>query len=409
MIRSFQILVLSLLVYTTSLGQNHLPQPICQPLISTLPYNSDTLKVPARFFNDGSFDDETPTELLRYSYSTNPDDTIRIYTCESPTQNIFEVFVFDEEGAYDFCTDILLLEHHYCDSLSISLTDTLSPSLYAFDRHIPTLPDSNFLTCLNAEELVIYGYDDGDTNNQMVQYSFSSNVEDSVRCFSCQDVGQYQIAVYATDTAGNQIHVPLILFVVANAGCDQVLDTMQPVAICKENATFTLDSNKRAVVYPTDLNEGSYDNVTEADDLEYYFQEFWEDSIVFTCEDLGTQTISIFVSDESFNAALCSTNIVISDPDDYCKISSITNSAASRLITLYPNPGNGFYLKSGSNLIPELLTLKVYNLLGNLVCTKEISALNEFIIPDIPPGMYSMILQSENAKSYQFKWVKVQK
>ncbi|MGB4848272.1 MAG: hypothetical protein WBP41_10165, partial [Saprospiraceae bacterium] len=224
MIRSIQILILTLVIYNTGLAQNHLPQPICQLLITTIPYNNDSLNVPAYFFNNGSYDIETPPELLRYSYSSDPNDSIRILTCGSPVNNFFEIYVFDEEGAYDFCTVVLNLTHDYCDTVSTSLTDTMSPSLFVYDKFIPTLPDSNFPTCLMAKDFVIYGYDNNDVSNQSVQYSFSTEEVDTVRCYTCKDVGQYQISIYASDTVGNQIHVPLLIRVVANAGCDQMLD-----------------------------------------------------------------------------------------------------------------------------------------------------------------------------------------
>jgi|GEM_PF-6849486 len=407
MIRSIQILILSLVIYNTGLTQNQLPHPICQLLITTIPYNNDSLSVPAYFFNNGSFDSETPAELLRYSFSSDPDDSVRILTCGSPVNNFFEIYVFDEEGAYDFCTVVLELEHQYCDTVSSSLTDTLSPSLFVYDKFIPTLPDSNFPTCLMAKEFVIYGFDNADINNQFVQYSFSTNEEDTVRCFDCQDVGQYLISIYGTDTVGNQIHVPLLITVVANAGCDQMLDTMRPVAICKEDATFSIDSSKQAVVYPKDLDAGSYDNVTEPNNLYFYFEEFFEDSLIFTCEDIGSHTISIFVADESFNASLCTTDVIIDDPNNFCNISSLDKDLSIGHFSLLPNPSSGFYIKNNYTSPNRSLEIKVYSMMGELVYSKANTEFGEFIIPDIPAGVYSIIIQSDNVKNRQFKWIKI--
>jgi hypothetical protein len=365
--------------------------------------------VPARFFDNGSYDFETPPELLRFSYSTNPDDSIRIYTCGSPMNNFLEVYVFDAEGAFDYCTTDLFLNYHYCDTVSTSLMDTISPTIFTYHRIIPTLPDSNFLTCMTAEEFVIHGYDNADVDNQFVKYSFSLNEEDSLRCFGCQDVGQYLIEIYGTDTVGNQIHVPLLITVVANAGCDQMLDTMRPVAICKENDSFSIDTNKQAVVHPRDLDEGSYDNVTESNNLYFYFEEFFEDSLIFSCEDIGHHTISIFVADESFNAALCTTEVIIEDPNNFCNISSLDNTHLVDYFSLYPNPGSGFYIKNNSHIPKRSIELKIYSMLGELVYLKAVCEFGEFISPDISAGMYSIILQTDNVNSQRFKWIKIKR
>ena len=407
MTQLIQTLLLILVASSASVAQNHIPQTVCQPLISSLPYNNDSLKVPARFFDNGSYDLETPTELLRYSYSTNIEDTIRTFTCESPVNNVIEVYVFDEDGAYDFCTPLLKLNHHYCDSMSIFLNDTLSPVIFTYNKTIPTLPDSNFSTCLTADEFVIYAFDNGDVTNQFVQFSFSEIASDTLRCFSCQDEGQYPLAIFGTDTVGNQIDVPILITVVAFAGCDQMLDTMRPVAICKENATFSIDTNKQAVVYPHDFDDGSYDNVTEPDDLYFYFEEFFEDSLIFSCEDIGSHTISIFVADESFNASLCTTEVIIEDPNNFCNISSIERNPLIGNFSLHPNPSSGFYVKSNYISPNRSIQVKVYNMMGELVYFNVASEFDEFISPDIPAGMYSVILKTDNATNQQFKWIKI--
>ena len=183
MIRSFQVLILCLVVYNVGLTQNHPPLPITRSFIAVLPYETDSLIVPARYFDNGSYDLETPQELLRFSFSTNPEDTILILTCADAEPFIScQVYVFDEEDAYEYNQSVFYLIDQYCGTQSQANTDTQSPVMFVIERILPTPPDPNINFCLRPTDFVIYGYDNLDPSNTMVSYSFSANPEDTIRC-----------------------------------------------------------------------------------------------------------------------------------------------------------------------------------------------------------------------------------
>ena len=91
------------------------PQPICRSLVSAIPYETDSLIIPARYFDKESYDEGTPQELLRFSYSTDPTDSIRVVTCATAQAVVpFEVYVFDAEGTYGYCTVVIELSDKFC-------------------------------------------------------------------------------------------------------------------------------------------------------------------------------------------------------------------------------------------------------------------------------------------------------
>ncbi len=57
------------------------------------------VQVPARLFNNKSTDNCTPESRLRFSFSSDINDSIRIYTCDSTLgRNTIQLFVWDEAG-----------------------------------------------------------------------------------------------------------------------------------------------------------------------------------------------------------------------------------------------------------------------------------------------------------------------
>jgi len=56
------------------------------------------LMIPARIFNLGSFDNCSHSRFLRYSFSSNVNDTIRTIDCNTAGFNFFTIFITDLEG-----------------------------------------------------------------------------------------------------------------------------------------------------------------------------------------------------------------------------------------------------------------------------------------------------------------------
>ncbi|MEP7321370.1 MAG: hypothetical protein ABI761_05600, partial [Saprospiraceae bacterium] len=66
-----------------------------------------------QFFVPGSvMDNCTPYSKLRFSYSTNVTDSVRIYTCDSIGTKIVRVWLTDEAGNQDFVTTYILIQNN---------------------------------------------------------------------------------------------------------------------------------------------------------------------------------------------------------------------------------------------------------------------------------------------------------
>lgn len=383
------------------------PQPICRSLVSAIPYETDSLIIPARYFDKESYDEGTPQELLRFSYSTDPTDSIRVVTCAiAQTVVPFEVYVFDAEGTYGYCTVVIELSDQYCGFQSQSVSDKESPVIFIEEMILPTHPDPNISFCLRPQDFVLYGYDNSDPNDTMIDYSFSSNFNDTVRCYSCMDEGFYILDIYAIDTVGNQIHVPTSFHVRAYAGClIDLLDTIPPVSLCVSDTILYVDTTGYITTFPESLNTGSYDDKTEEGNLQYSFSEIDSDSLTFTCEDLGEHIISIIVTDEVGNTSICTSSIIIADSANYCEPSSSSNISPSSMFRIYPNPGEGFFVRRSEGFSTESYAIKVIDAMGRLVYEKGVSYAGEYIGTNFTPGIYSVLIVPRTGSPCHIKWI----
>ncbi|MES2593455.1 MAG: T9SS type A sorting domain-containing protein [Bacteroidota bacterium] len=89
-----------------------------------------------------------------------------------------------------------------------------------------------------------------------------------------------------------------------------ISDNIPPVAICK-NASVTL-SNGTASITPTMINNGSYDNVAIA--------SITVSPSVFTCTNIGTNTVTLTVKDIIGNTSTCQSIVTVSGALPTCSI-----------------------------------------------------------------------------------------
>lgn len=86
------------------------PSPVMKPLVADLMANW-TVMLPARLFNHGSTGACPSSYPLRYSYSTNPADSVKTFDCSYGVDVPFPVaiYVIDNNGLYDFVYTTLTL------------------------------------------------------------------------------------------------------------------------------------------------------------------------------------------------------------------------------------------------------------------------------------------------------------
>lgn len=123
-------------------------------------------------------------------------------------------------------------------------------------------------------------------------------------------LGEYSIEYTAVDTCN------------FSSFCTQTLsivDCTPPVSICEIGLAITLTSATTPfVLFPSDFNEGSYDNCT--DEVFLSFSSDVNDvTLEVDCSDVGAPlTVELWVTDEAGNQNVCLTQLVVNEPIGGC-------------------------------------------------------------------------------------------
>ena len=100
-----------------------------------------------------------------------------------------------------------------------------------------------------------------------------------------------------------------------------VLDGKAPTPICRSGLIFNLDQSGSITIDAAEINLASFDNCTDPDSLVL--------SLVpntFTCDDVGTQLVSLIVLDQAGNSAVCETSVTIQDNLGNCPSGTISGN-----------------------------------------------------------------------------------
>ena len=125
--------------------------------------------------------------------------------------------------------------------------------------------------------------------------------------------GTYVVRYVAQDNCNNQTACNTTI---------TVKDCKKPTPYCKNGVVVVLMQTGMVDVWATDLNAGSFDNCPGA--LKFSFSPDVNDiGNTYTCDDLGQQTVQIWVTDASGNQDYCETFIIIQDNMGACSGSPI--------------------------------------------------------------------------------------
>ncbi len=115
--------------------------------------------------------------------------------------------------------------------------------------------------------------------------------------FDCNHLGQNAVKLKVTDTEGNMDSCYASV---------TVLDTIAPDAICK-NITVQLGANGTITITPAMVNNNSTDNCTIA--------SMTLSETNFDCSHIGSNTVTLTVTDNSGNISTCTSTITVEDPN----------------------------------------------------------------------------------------------
>ncbi len=223
-----------------------------------------------------------------------------------------------------FCTDLGEKEITLTISDGFENTSTCTTTINLVDESLPVakckaasdIPP--LILDKNNRAVLPFDYiDNGSSDNCFIQIGLSQKV------FDCSDVGDNQIILTVSDNAGRATSCTTSV---------RVVDQTLPEILCN-NLTVSLDENGQYNLDPTLLISGT-DNCGEI--------SFTASQTIFTCQDVGTQRLTMTATDGSNNSVFCFANLTVVDdtpPVVVCKSEVITKEIrqSEGFVRLYTN------------------------------------------------------------------------
>jgi len=170
----------------------------------------------------------------------------------------------------------------FCEA-TVTVLDTIKPSPSCLS---PTI----YIDATGIASLTLADTDDGsfDNCNTLIR-------ELSQSSFECVEKGSNNVTLTVRDASGN---------VNSCTSAVMVLDTIKPTANCNSLTVF-LDETGAASITVGDINNNSVDNCT--------ISSVVLDQMDFNCSELGDNTITMSVKDDSNNLQICNSIITVRD------------------------------------------------------------------------------------------------
>ena len=167
--------------------------------------------------------------------------------------------------------------------------------------------DKNCQGLDHIKDIVSYIIDD-DCGSIATYFVIDETVYDDSTFPTWWNMGQTQVTVVATDQCHNTSSAEFVV---------DVQDCKAPNGYCQPIHT-TLNNHQQVELWASDIASGE-DNCTASDDLMYSFSEDLNDSVItFYCDDIGTNTILVYIWDQEGNRSACSTYVQIEDNQEWC-------------------------------------------------------------------------------------------
>ena len=266
------------------------PVAVCQNITLYIDGNGHAVVNPADL--DGGSTDNVGVDSLAVSTDT-------LY-CTNTGNNVITLSVFDAAGNSATC------------NANVTVLDSTSPT--AVCQNITAyLNGSGSVTILSAD------LDGGSSDNCGIVNYFANDTT-----FGCADAGTNNVTLTVTDASGNSSQCTAIV---------TVIDSVSPTAVC-QNLTVYLDASGNATIVDADLDGGSSDNCVGS-------LVFSASQTTFTCADIGTNNVTLTVTDPDNNSSQCAAVVTVLD--------TVSPTASCQNLTVYLD-GAGSAMISSSDL-----------------------------------------------------------
>ncbi|WP_452228924.1 T9SS type A sorting domain-containing protein [Lacinutrix sp. MEBiC02404] len=214
--------------------------------------------------NNGTFDD---CELVSVVLNQTQFD----YTCVNLGANTVTITATDAENKVS------------TQDVTITVIDSIDP--VAVTQNITVQLDANGDASITASEI---------ENGSIDNCTIATTTLD-ITSFNCANLGANTVTFTVEDTSGNSNNTSAIV---------TVEDAINPSASI-QNITVQLDANGTATISPNMVNNNSTDNCTIANSS--------LDITAFTCDDIGDNTVTLTVTDQSNNTDTETAIVMVED------------------------------------------------------------------------------------------------
>jgi len=287
------------------------PTVVCKPYTAPLNAAGAVVVTTGNVFQSGADNCGTVNQV-----SVTPNT----FSCANLGANVVTLTVNDGNGNTATC------------NATVTVVDLIPPTMIC-SQVVPAALNAAGTTSVTPAQINNGSFD----NCTIVSFSLSPNT------FTCANLGENFVILTATDQSGNTNTCQ---------GKVTVVDNIAPTALCR-NATLNLNAAGQATLTVAQVNNGSFDNCT--------ITSFALSQTLYTCANLGANTVTLTATDQSGNTATCTSTVTVNDliaPVAFCK-NATANLGANGSITVLPSEVNNGSFDNCSftlSLLPSTFT-----------------------------------------------------